>query len=426
MADYGTRATLLQKTARPYNVPMRNIFLAAVRLLRGRTYLDYAAATPVDPSVASLIGSVARAYPGNPGAVHAEGRSARAVLDAARADVARCVNAASDEIIFTSGGTEANNLGVLGYVRALHERGRAYGSMHVLVSAIEHSSIRALTAELARLGISVGDIPVTEEGLVEPEAVRELLTERTVLVSVMLVSNEVGTIQPVRAVVRAVRAYTAAHPGSGIAVHTDASQAPLFLPIDVRSLGVDLMTLDSQKVYGPRGAGCLFRRRGTPLSPIFFGGGQESGLRPGTENVALAAGFARALTLAETGRAELVRRAGALQHIFLTSLAERVPSAIVNGSTTERVPGNVNISIPGFDGEFLSVCLDEEGVAVTSKSVCLGHGTEGSSVVYALGVGEARARGTLRFSFGRETRPRDIRRAVDALARILAKFDKRV
>ncbi len=425
MADYGTRVTLLQKTAPPYNVPMR-ILRTLFRRARGRVYLDYAAATPVDSSVAALVDSLARSQTGNPGAAHAEGRSARAILDAARADVARSIHAAADEVVFTSGGTEANNLAILGHVRALRARGTPYESMHVLVSAIEHSSVRALAIELKRLGVSVTDIPVTEAGLVEPEAVRKLLTERTVLVSVMLANNEIGTVQPVRAIARAVRAYTAAHHSSRITVHTDASQAPLFLPVDVRSLGVDLLTLDGQKVYGPRGVGCIFRRRGVPLAPVLLGGGQETGLRPGTENVVLVGGFARALTLADTGRARLVRHTSALHKLFLERLAARVPQAVVNGSITERVPGNVNISIPGFDGEFLSVCLDEEGIAVTSKSACLGHGTEGSSVVYALGVGEARARGTLRFSFGRETRPRDIRRAVDSLAYLVAKFDKGV
>lgn len=390
----------------------------------GRVYLDYAAATPVDASVAALVGSLARTQVGNPGAAHAEGRAARAVLEAARAEVARSMHAAPDEIVFTSGGTEANNIAVVGYVRALRARGVPYESMHVLMSAIEHSSIRALAGELARLGVSVSDIPVTEDGLVEPDTVRKLLTERTVLVSVMLVNNEIGTVQPIRAIVRTARAFASAHKGVNVAVHSDASQAPLFIPIDVHSLGIDLLSLDGQKTYGPRGVGCVFRRRGVPLSPILAGGGQESGLRPGTENVALAAGFARALTLADAGRGRLTERTSKLQRLFLKRLAKRVPSAVVNGSLAERIPGNVNISVPGYDGEFLSVCLDGEGVAVTAKSACLGHGTEGSAVVQALGAGDERVRGTLRFSFGRETRPRDVRRAVDALARIVTRFDK--
>ncbi len=424
MADYGTRATLLQKRTAPYNVSMH--LLRRLSAMRRRVYLDYAASTPVDSSVVALVARVACAYPGNPGASHAEGRAARAVLDAARRDVALSMRAAVDEITFTSGGTEANNIAILGYVRALHARGTAYSSMCVLLSAIEHSSVRALAWELALLGVAVADIPVTEEGLVEPEAVRALLTPETVLVSVMLVNNEIGTIQPVRAISRAVRAFAALHPGARIAVHTDASQAPLHLALDVRSLGIDLLTLDGQKVYGPRGVGCLFHRRGLALAPVTFGGGQEAGLRPGTENVALAAGFARALALADAARDAFVRRARTLREAFLERLRERLPQAVVNGSLTARIHANVNVSVPGHDGEFLTVCLDREGIAVTAKSACLGHGTEGSLVVRALGVGEDRARGALRFSFGRETRPRDIHRTVDALARVVAQFDKTV
>ncbi len=385
---------------------------------RRRIYLDHAAATPIDPAVARVLERVSREFPGNPLAAHAEGRAARDELDRARARAARTLGVGADEVIFTATATEANNLALLGVIGALAESGK---KPHAVLSAIEHSSLLAPARELLRRGFAVTFVPPDSRGIVPAGALLRALRPETAFVSLMLVNNELGTIQPVAAVGRKL-ALRRRMPFDPPFLHTDASQGPLTLDCSPARLFVDLMTLDGQKIRGPKGVGLLFRRRGVPLRPLLFGGGQEGGARPGTESVALAAALAEALAEAAARRKERRARFARLKESFLAALRKRVPEAIVVGDSAASVPHIVNVSVPGRGGEFLAVALDEEGVAVSTKSACLAP--ERLSPVVRLVAGEEAARGALRFSFGDETTEGDLAEAVAALARILSKFDK--
>jgi len=364
-----------------------------------RIYLDYAATTPMRDEVVDVMVPLLRAL-GNPSSVHADGRAARAVVDAARDEVARALGAAGAEIVFTASGTEADVLAVLGAARAGSRRGR-----HLIVSAIEHSAVLGAAAILEEEGWEVTRLAVTPDGVVEPAALGAALRDDTVLVSVMLANNELGTIQPVAAL-------SALAHQRGALVHTDAVQAAGYLDLSVERLGVDLLSLSSHKLSGPKGAGALYVRRGTPLVAV-TPGSQERGRRGGTEDVAGIAGFARALALAEAERPAVAARVADLREGLERALLRGIPEAVVLGHNVARLPHIAEVLFAGVSNEALLVALDLEGVSASAGSACASGSVEPSHVVAALGVPAERARGVIRFSLGRSSTAEELARAAE-------------
>ena len=395
-----------------------------------RIYLDYAAATPVDPRVFAAMKRYFSGAFGNASSIHREGVEAKRALEDARETVADALGAHTDEIIFTSGGTESNNLAIFGAVRAKEKAGTPLSRMHFITSTIEHPSVLDCMTSLLRRGAMVTYIGVSEEGIIDPKEVREALCEQTVLVSIGYGNGEIGVVQPIREIAKEIRAASVKKFQKPL-FHTDASQAFAYLSCDVSHLGVDLMTLDAQKIYGPKGMSALFHRRlpaqagGVSTSRLFEGGGQEGGLRPGTENVPLAVGFAKAVELLLNTREKEAKRLEKLAAYTRKKICAHIPEALVNGSIEKRLPNNVSISIPGHDGEFLALALDARGIAVGTGSACMLAAGDTSYVIRALGFDAKRALGTLRFSFGRTTKKRDIDMLVRALSEVIS-IQKRV
>ena len=424
---------------------------------RKRIYLDYASTTPLDPRALKAMLPYFREKFGNPSSIHSEGVAAKKALDAARKTVARILQARPDEIIFTSGGTEANNLAIFGAVKVLEEKAVPISKMRFITTVIEHSSVLECFRELERRGAKVDYVPVKDNGIVNPKTIGALLRPETVLVSVGYANNEIGTIQPIREISRIIRAHnfkfrrsdSVSEVGipteaSGLfklsnfqtCFHSDGSQAPLYLDCNPTRLGVDLLTFDGHKMYGPKGVGVLYAKRGTLLAAVLVGGGQERGLRSTTENLPGIIGFARAFEIAVEMREKESARLQKLQDYFYSSVldlpehteyarAGRVENIrikkrfIINGSLTNRLPNNINISLHGINTEMLVLKLDAAGIACSTKSSCL-RDESGSYVVRALGGGESRALSTLRFTFGRETTKKHIDALLKRLTRIVS------
>ncbi len=337
-----------------------------------RVYLDHAATTPARPEVVAAMTPLLNAY--NPNSLHAEGRAARAAVDSAREAVARVLGALPREIVFTGSGSESDMLGIVGVARATAARGR-----HVVTVATEHHAVLHAVDLLERDGWRVTRLPVDRRGLVDPGAFAESLTPDTTLASVMLANNEIGVVQPLAELARIARE-------RGVLLHTDAIQAPGWLPLDVDALGVDLISLSAHKFYGPKGVGALYVRRGTPLEPLIVGGGQEHGLRAGTENVAGVAGFAVALALADAERAETAPRVAALRDRLEAGILAAVPDAVMNAAGAPRLPGILSVAFAGVPSDALLIRLDLEGIAASAGSACAAGSLEPSHVITALGL----------------------------------------
>jgi cysteine desulfurase len=336
----------------------------------------------------------------NPNSLHAEGRAARAAVDSARETVARVLGATPREIVFTGGGSESIVLAIVGAARAASGRGR-----HVVTVATEHHSVLHAVDVLERDGWRVTRLPVDSHGLVDPAAFAAALTPETTVASVMLANNEIGVIQPVAELARIARE-------RGVLLHTDAIQAPGWLPLDVDALGIDLLSLSAHKFYGPKGVGALYMRRGTPLEPLIVGGGQEHGLRAGTENVAGITGFAVALALADAERPDTAPRVAALRDRLEAGIVAGVRDVVVNGAGAPRLANNLSLAFSGVPSDALLIRLDLEGIAASAGSACAAGSLEPSHVATALGLDEGHRRGVIRFSLGRDTTRSD----VDAVA----------
>jgi cysteine desulfurase len=371
-----------------------------------RIYLDHAATTPARPEVVAAMTPLLNAY--NPNSLHAEGRVARAAVDSARETVARVLGATPREIVFTGSGSESDVLAILGAARAARGRGR-----HVVTVATEHHAVLQAVDVLERDGWRVTRLPVDRRGLVDPAAFAEALTPETTLASVMLANNETGVVQPVAALARVARE-------RGVLLHTDAIQAPGWLPLDVDALGVDLLSLSAHKFYGPKGVGALYVRRGTPLEPLVVGGGQEHGLRAGTENVAGIAGFAVALALADAERADTAPRVAALRDRLEAGIVAAVPDAVVNGAGAPRLPGILSVAFADVPSDALLIRLDLEGIAASAGSACAAGSLEPSHVITALGLEERLRTSVIRFSLGRTTTLHDVDEIVQRLPLLLA------
>ena len=387
-----------------------------------RIYLDYASLTPIDKRVLKEVKKYSSVDFANPSSLYKEGAAAKKALEEGRSTVAAFLHAHSDEIVFTSGGTEANGLALEGAGRTAHRNGLE--KPHLIISVVEHSSIIETAAMMEKHGVEVTRLPVDSKGVVSLEELKKALKSSTFLVSIMAVNNEVGSIQPLKDAVKMVRDYRKARTDGKNQYpifHTDAAQAPLYMDMNMEKLGIDLLTLDGTKSYGPRGIGCLFIRRNTPIEQIIYGGGQERGLRSGTENIPAIMGFAKALEIAANEReAERVRIA-VLREQFIQGLKSIRGGIQVNGSelmsSGTQSPHILNVSIPGIDNEFSVLQLDARGMACSTKSSCLRDEDE-SYVLKAIG---ADSKTSIRFSFGRWTKKEHITHALKKIEEILSK-----
>ena len=375
-----------------------------------RIYLDHAATTPVDPRVADAMAAVYRDANGNPSSIHAEGRRARALVDEARDRVAAAIDADPAEIIFTSGGTEADNLAVRGTVHALRAKGD-----HVVTTAIEHHAVLDTVHELERDGVRATIVPVDRHGMVDPDDIARAITERTVLVSVMHANNEIGTVEPIAAIGRICRE-------RGVVFHSDAVQTVGALAVDVRRIPFDLLSLNAHKFYGPKGVGALYVRTGTPFARMQTGGGQERDRRAGTENVAGVVGMGLALEIATRERPTESPRLAALRDRLLAGLRERVPDLVLNGHPTDRLPNNASICVRGVQGESLIVALDLAGIAASSGAACTTGSLEPSHVLLAIGLSREVAQGSLRLTLGRATTDEHIDVVLEELPKIASRL----
>lgn len=386
-----------------------------------RIYLDHASSTPVLPAASRATRKASRL--GNPGSIHADGVLALRALRNARERIARELACKAREVIFTSGLSESNTLAILGAVRARALAGKDIRGTHWVTTSIEHASVLECFAEIERLGGTVTHIDPDPKGLISAETIARALRPETVFVSVGWANNEIGTLQPLVDITRVIRAHEGGHKAT-ILFHSDAGQGPLYKTPYVHTLGVDLFSLGSGKLYGPRGIGALYVSNRAELAPLVLGGSQERGLRAGTENPALSAGFATAFANITSERAREARRVGKLRDMLARDILGRIPGAVVNGDLAHALPHMLNVSIPGISGEYLVLSLDREGISVATKSACE-EGSARSHVVSALGPagsGEPagwRAENTVRFSLGRATRARDIRFVIRALSGIV-------
>lgn len=367
-------------------------------------YLDYNATTPMDPRVREIVVPCLSEQFGNPSSLHAVGRSARAVIDAARERIARSLRVWPDEILFTGGATEANNLAICGYARAARARGN-----HLITSRVEHPSVLRVCELLEREGFRVTYVPVSREGRVPIEDVAATLTDDTILISLQAANNEVGTLQPVADVGALARQ-------RGIGFHVDAVQALGKSPVDLQGWQADLATFSAHKIYGPKGVGVLYRRRGVPLQPVLAGGHQEYDLRPGTEPTALIAGAAAAVELAVAEQPQDASRLNALRQQLLEQLSS-LDGWRLNGHPTQHVCTTLNLLLDGIDAQALVMRLDLDGIAVSTGAACSSGRIEPSHVLLAMGLSSDTAKSCVRVSLGRWTTEGEVRLAAQALTR---------
>ena len=376
-----------------------------------RVYMDHNATTPLAEPVADRMMAVLRQEFGNPSSVHHFGQRAKAVVDEARSAVAELIGGDPTEVIFTSGGTESDNFALRGAAEALEPSGRR----HLISTGIEHEAVLNTLKALARRGWQTTLLPVGTSGLVTAEALTAALTDQTAVVSIMHANNEIGTIQPVAELTRLAKA-------RGAVVHTDAVQTAGKIPVNVKALGVDLLSLSAHKFYGPKGVGALWVRRGLRLLPFMTGGKQERGRRSGTENVAAIAGMGVAARLAMAKMAEEAARLAALRDRLEQRILQAVPGTAVNGDPDRRVSNTTNISFDRVEAESLLIALDLEGVAVSTGSACSSGTLEPSHVLKAMGLPAHRTQNSIRFSLGTANTEADVDRVVAVLPAVVDKL----
>jgi cysteine desulfurase len=368
-----------------------------------RFYFDHNATTPVAGEILETMVSCLGQVYGNASSIHHFGQGAKQHLESARRQVAALIHAAPQEIVFTSGGTEADNMAILGVVRA-----KESAPKHVITCAIEHPAVLSPCKQLIAEGVEVTSLRVGSSGVVNPDDVHAALRPETVLISIMHANNELGTIQPIGAIAQIARA-------AGVPLHVDGVQALGKLPVDVQALGVDLYSMSGHKLYAPKGVGALYVRRGTRLAPISFGGHHERDRRPGTENVPAIAAFGAAAELAGRRLAEDGERLTALRDRLENAVLERIPGSGVNGSRWNRVPNTSNLYFDGIDGEAFVIALDLRGFAVSTGAACSSGALTPSHVLKAIGLSDDRARSSMRFSLGRANTTEQVDALVEAI-----------
>ncbi len=380
----------------------------------GRIYLDYSATTPIDPAVASVVSHHLSETYGNASSVHSFGRSAKVILEESRETIAAALGAENGEIFFTSGGTESDNHAVIGTAFA---RRRKEGKDHLIVSSVEHHAVLDAAEYLRGHGFSVSLVPVDAGGRIDPEAVRKLITPKTSLISVMHANNETGVLQPIAA----ISAIAQVH---GIPVHTDAVQTFGKIPVRVNDLGADILSLSAHKIYGPKGIGAVYIKKGTDLDPLVHGGAQERNVRAGTENIPLIAGFAAAAAAIDTYREQTYRNAVEFRTVLKSHLQSALPGVVFNGADETSLPHIVSVSLDAeqyrdIESESLLLNMDLNGIAVSSGSACTSGSIQPSHVLLAMGRDERTSRATVRFSFGKFTTIEEVTKAGEMLCSIV-------
>lgn len=361
-----------------------------------RIYLDYAATTPVHPDVMEAMLPYFSQYFGNPSSIHFLGQDARDAVEQARQQVAHLIGAESEEIVFTSGGTEADNLAIKGIALANRDRGN-----HIITSRIEHHAVLEPCHWLEKQGFSVTYLPVDGYGMVSPDDVKKALTDKTILVSIMHANNEIGTIEPLAEIAKVTRE-------AGVYLHTDAVQTVGHIPVNVDQMGVDLLSLSAHKFYGPKGVGALYVRKGTRIAPLIHGGGQEKNRRSGTENVPGIVGLGKAAETAERELPDEAPRLTALRDELIRGILSQISDVRLNGHPTMRLPNNVNISVAYVEGEAMLLNLDLAGICASTGSACSSANLQPSHVLTAIGLTHTQAHGSLRFTLGKWTTREDI------------------
>jgi len=375
-----------------------------------KIYLDYAATTPTHPEVVkAMLPYFTEAF-GNPSSIYFYGQEAKGAIEEARDKVADLIGAQNEEIVFTSGGTEADNFALEGVAFAKESKGN-----HIITSSIEHHAVIETCKFLERRGFRVTYLPVDEYGLVAPDDVKRAITDKTILISVMQANNEVGTIEPIAEIGKIARE-------AGIYFHTDAVQTVGHIPVDVNGLGVDLLSISAHKLYGPKGVGALYIRKGTKLIPFMHGGEQERRRRASTENVPGIVGFSKAIELARQEMTEEAERLTYLRDQLIKGLLGRIDHIRLNGHPIKRLPNNVNISVDYVEGESMLLNLDLEGICASTGSACSSSSLEPSHVLVALGLSPELAHGSLRFSLGKWTTEEEIGQVLEVLPKIVAKL----
>ena len=373
-------------------------------------YLDYSATTPVKEEVLKEMIPYFTEKFGNPSSLYDKGLEAKDAVNHAREQVAALINAEPREVFFTAGGTEADNWAVFGVCDKLKEKGN-----HIITTKIEHHAMLHSCAFLEKQGFEVTYLDIDKDGRVDLEQLKNSITDKTILISVMMVNNEIGTVQPIKKIAQIAKEHK-------IIFHTDAVQALGNIPIDVKDLGVDLMSMSSHKIYGPKGEGALFIRKGLKISNYLHGGAQESGRRAGTENLTGIVGFGKAAELAKTNFEEHVKHCSSLRDYLVDRILKEIPDTILNGTMNGRHPGNANITFKYIEGESILLLLNQFGISVSTGSACSSKSLEPSHVLTALGVPVEMIHGTVRFTVGDFTTKEDIDYVVDALKTIVTRL----
>lgn len=373
-------------------------------------YLDYQSAKPVDPRVVEAMTPYLHDKFGNPSSLHRVGDEATAALDESREAVARFINAEKDEIIFTSGATESNNLALTGFAL----RNKAKGN-HIIISEIEHISIHNIAKYLEKAGFVVSKVPVDQYGRVNMAKIAERITDKTILVSIGYASNEIGTIQAVAEIGKLCRE-------KNIAFHSDAVAAEGLLPLDVNRDNIDLLTLSANDIYGPKGLGVLFKRKGIRLNPLVIGGGQENGLRSGTENIPAVVGLKKAVEIAQDEMNREVERFRGYRDTLIRNIPGKILAAHLNGHPTDRLPNNAHFRFDGIEGESLLLSLKDRGISVSTGSACSSKTLEPSHTLIATGLLHEEAHGSLQLTCGRFTKDEDVSTLIDVLPGVVEKL----
>ena len=375
-----------------------------------KVYMDHAATTPVDSEVVEAMLPYFTEIYGNASSLHSFGREAHNAMEEARSRVAGLINAHPEEIIFTAGGTESDNMAIKGAVYANRSKGD-----HIITSTIEHAAVLETCRSLEKQGFKVTYIPVDKNGLIEIESLRKAVAERTILITMMHANNEIGTIEPIEEIAELAGT-------KSIIFHTDAVQSAGKIPIDVKETGIDLLSISAHKIYGPKGVGALYVRKGTRLEPIMHGGGHERGLRSSTENIPGIVGLGKAAELAERRMGEDTARLTSLRDQLIKETLSSIEESYLNGHPTKRLPNNAHLRFTGIEGEALILSLDEKGIAASTGSACSSKKLLPSHVLMAIGLDEVQAHGSLRLTLGRENTKEDLEYVLQVLPETVKKL----
>lgn len=384
-----------------------------------RYYFDYAATTPVRKEVVKEMESFWQKYFGNPSAIYYEGRIAKFFLEKARQKIAQILKIRPEEIIFTNGGSESVNLALLGAVNYYRKN---FSQPEIIISPIEHPAVLQTAKFLEKTGIKITYLNVLPNGIIDLETLKRQINKNTLLISIMYANNEIGTIQPIKKIAQYLKNFRLKNKAIFPLFHTDACQAAGYLNIQPKQLGVDLMSLNGSKIYGPKATGMLYKKSGIELMPIIFGGGQEFGYRSGTENVAGIIGFAKALELAQKEKTKESARLKKLQKYLIENLKKRIPKIIINGDLKNRLPNNINVSVLDVEGEALVLKLDELGIAVSTGSACHSKSLQPSHVLKAIGLPPEFIHGSIRITLGKYTTKKDINYLIQSLEKVVKKL----